>query len=135
MNEKRIPLDSPAACLSELERCSAGLAHLTQEATRNREALGVVEEQLEIVESIAAAAIRDSEDTKLTATEVKGRITDLISQDEKLGKVREAAHALRAEAQTLERRLRTLEKRAMSAQSAAKMHENESRMAGYGGER
>ena len=140
---KKIALDTPTACLSELERCSTGLSQLTQEATRNREALGVVEEQMELVEAIAAAAIRDAEDTKLTATEVKGRITDFILSTDleieggvgrvRLSLVREAAHSLRTEAQTLDRRLRTLEKRSMNAQSSLKAHDSESRNAAYQG--
>jgi chromosome segregation ATPase len=129
----KIRLDSPAVCQAELERTSNGLAQLTQEATRNREALGVIEEQLELVESIANAAIREESDTKLTAAEVKGRAISVITADERLARIREEAHSLRAERDTLERRLRTLEKRAMNAQSSLKAHSETERMAGHAG--
>lgn len=133
MSQDRIRLDNPSACQAELERCSNGLTVLTQEATQVLESLAHYEDQLQQVEAILGRSIRDDSDTSLTATEVNGRIVDLIASDENFSHIRTGVLELRAQKESLERRLRTLEKRGGFAQSALNKHENESRMAGYGG--
>lgn len=127
-----IELDSPTACQQELERCSNGLAILTQEEVRVSQALSEVEDQYERVEAIAARAIRDNSNTKLTATEVKAKITEYVTEDPVLSQIRESLFTLNAERESLARRMRTLEKRGGFAQSALNKHSDEARLQQYG---
>src|SRR5688572_15353454 len=117
-----IELDSPVACVAELERCSNGLATLTQEITKTLEELKGAEEELEEIEAKAYLDARDSDESKVTAAEIRGRVIQAITADERMARVRADTLSLRTERETLERRLRTLEKRSSAAQSALAKH-------------
>lgn len=127
-------LDNQRLCVTELERCSTGMAQLTQEATANAEALSEIEGQYQLIEAAAGKSVRENTDEKLTAGEITNRINELIANDPELGPIRLRLRDLQAAHETLARRLKTLEKRSMNALGAAKLHDSEARNAGFTGE-
>lgn len=118
---KLVDLSTPQACQVEFERCSSGLAYLDHLFTETLSAIGDAEEEWDKWESEAADAARNG-DEKLTATEIKGRITSYIENNESAKEAREVLRNLRTSRAQIERWYRSLEKRGGFAQSAANIH-------------
>lgn len=127
----KIRLDSPIACRDELQTCSNEMAALLVDFTRLREAAGVVDEQWEVIEALAAAEVQPEKGE--TATAIKGRVVSWVLDHPELVLIRAATYELKAELEIVERRFRNYEKRMSAAQSALKDHDAEARNAGFGG--
>lgn len=127
--DRRIELDTAPKARRELERCSTALARLDHAFTLARIQLDEAEQQWEDVEADAALAARQG-DEKLTATEIKARVTKLVSDDDSASEARQRAREARRNLDLIERWYRSCEKRASAAQSAMKQHESEQTFSG-----
>lgn len=118
----RILLDSDLACRRELERVSASLALLTPDYIRDRERLGKLERQLDL---LAARTLIDTEGANKEEREAKVLVT--LWDDPETAPLMEEAHKLNVALEVFAQRFKTLEKRGSHAQSAIKSHQQESR--------
>lgn len=119
---RRIQLDTPDACERELERTTNGLAMLDHLYTQARESLDSANAVWNEWEAEAAKAVREGTDEKLTATEVKGRITLWVKANPTALEARQELDKIKADLDKIGRWFKTAEQRSTNAAAAMKKH-------------
>lgn len=125
-----IRLDTPHGCRDELQRCANGIAQLIPELTKALREEAETQLQYDAAEAIATVQIADAH-PKITATEMKARVTDKLREDPDA--IRAQRLFTTATVTALNVRMRALEKRMSAAQSALNDHQAEARAAGFAG--
>lgn len=125
-----IRLDTPHGCRDELQRCANGIAQLIPELTKAIREEAETQLEYDAAEAIATVQIADSH-PKITATEMKARVTDKLREDP--DGIRAKRLFTTATVTALNVRMRALEKRMSAAQSALNDHQAEARSAGLAG--
>lgn len=118
---RRIHLDTPAACQVELERVTNGLALLDHLYTQAREALDEAQVIWAEFEAAAAKEVRGT-DEKLTATEIRGRITQWVAAHPEAAEARDSLAKIKADLDKISRWFKSAEQRSTNAAAAMKAH-------------